>query len=90
MEQEEYVIKLSDGTKIVTSDEELKRIMLFIRDEIEHFSQVTELLTEYKYLFSNVDPIWNKVKTFCRTEPIKTDTPTTIILPIYPPNVSHI
>lgn len=55
---ETIFLKLGDRI-VVTDKEEIEKVVLFIRPRVNKFSDIIPLLTEYKYMFKNCDPIWS-------------------------------
>ena len=77
--EEDIIVKLKDGRKIVTTNNELDRIILALRERVVKFSDVPKLLTEHSYLFINCDPIWNRQFEWNRNTTTTMNTPTTIL-----------
>ena len=77
--EEDIIVKLKDGRKIVTTNNELDRIILALRERVVKFSDVPKLLTEHSYLFRNCDPIWNRQFEWNRNTTTTMNTPTTIL-----------
>lgn len=58
--EEDIIFELEDGRKIVTTESELKRLILAIRPYVNKFGDIPLLLTKHHYLFRSCDPIWSR------------------------------